>query len=114
LSGTFSFEALMVYFRLVMLFIPIMIYHTVQLIFNVDRYIAQLEGIYKQDDSKHTQWISQFGREYQLKPLQQTSLFVTYIFSLITAIIAIFLMLITAKAMKIGCEQAQNRFNDFF
>jgi len=58
MSGTFSFEALMVYFRLIMIFIPIMIYHAVQLIFNVDRYVAQLEGIYKQDDAKHTQWIT--------------------------------------------------------
>lgn len=47
MSGTFSFEALMVYFRFIMLFVPIMIYHTVQLIFNVDKYVAQLEGIYK-------------------------------------------------------------------
>lgn len=56
-----------------MLFVPVMIMNSVQLIFNVDQYVAQLEGIYKQDDAKHTQWTQQFGREYQLKPLQQTS-----------------------------------------
>ena len=66
LSGTFSFEALMIYFRLNMGSIPLMMYHAVQICFNVDRYIVQLDGIFYQDDVKHTQWISQFGREYQL------------------------------------------------
>lgn len=40
MSGTFSFEALMIYFRLVMLFVPVMILNSVQLIFNVDQYVA--------------------------------------------------------------------------
>ena len=40
LSGTFSFEALMVYFRMNMISIPLMMYHAVQICFNVDRYIV--------------------------------------------------------------------------
>lgn len=37
-----------------------------------------------------------------------------YILSLNTAVIVIFLILITFKAMKIGGEQTKNRYNDFF
>jgi hypothetical protein len=40
LSGAFSFEALMIYFRLNMISIPLMMYHAVQICFNVDRYIV--------------------------------------------------------------------------
>lgn len=40
LSGTFSFEALMVYFRITMVFVPVMVFNAVQLIFNVDQFVA--------------------------------------------------------------------------
>lgn len=40
LSGTFSFEALMMYFRFVMISIPLMIYQVFLLLINVQKYAA--------------------------------------------------------------------------
>lgn len=46
MSGTFNFEALMFYFRLNMIGIPIVLYQTASILLNFQRYKAQLEGIY--------------------------------------------------------------------
>ena len=64
LSGAFSFEALMVYFRAIIIVTPLMLYLSVKTLLNSDIYNSRLEGVYKQDDVKHTQWINQFGRQY--------------------------------------------------
>jgi len=40
MSGTFSFEALMVFFRMVLISIPLTIYHTFQLLISIKKYSA--------------------------------------------------------------------------
>jgi hypothetical protein len=73
-----------------------------------------LEGIFKQDDQQHTQWVTQFGKEYQLLPLQQTALFAAYILSFSSILIAIFMVMLMYKALQIGEMQAKIRLNDFY
>lgn len=53
LSGAFSFEALMIYFRSIILVTPLILYLSVKTLLNSDIYNSRLEGVYKQDDLKH-------------------------------------------------------------
>lgn len=50
MSGTFSFEALMVYFRIVIIMTPVMFYLAVSYLIASSVLSVQLEGIYRQDD----------------------------------------------------------------
>ena len=50
MSGTFSFEALMVYFRGVLMMLPVVLYHAASLGVGGHKYVAQMAGVFKQDD----------------------------------------------------------------
>lgn len=54
MSGTFGFEALMVYFRFIFIALPVVIFQAVYMVFHSHMYFYQLEGIFKQDDNKHS------------------------------------------------------------
>lgn len=97
-----------------MIGIPIVLYQTASILLNFQRYKAQLEGIYNQDDAKHSSWISQFGRENQLKPLQDMNYFAACILAASTGIIVLFQLALFYKSMKIGGEQVKFRLNDLY
>jgi hypothetical protein len=104
MSGTFSFEALMIYFRLALVMTPYMFYLAISTLLGSSLLSTQLEGIYKQDDAKHSRWINQFGREFQLKPLQESCIFLSCILSFSTFLIAAFLLMLVRKSLKICSE----------
>lgn len=114
MSGTFSFEALMIYFRIVLVMTPFMAYLAIQTLLGSALLSTQLEGIYKQDDANHSRWIAQFGREFQLKPLQESCIFISCILSFSTFLITVFLLVLLSKSLKIGSDQTKNRLNDLF
>ena len=114
MSGTFSFEALMVYFRLVLISTPWMLYLSISTLFGAGILSSQLEGIYKQDSTHHSRWITYFGRELHLQPLQEANIFIACILSFSTFVISMFLIMLVYKSLKVSGEQSRNRLNDMF
>lgn len=114
LSGTFSFEALMVFFRLILMLTPFVLFLSISGLNQTAILNYQIEGIYKQDDLNHSRWISQFGREFQLQPLQEINIFIACILSFLTFAIGMFLIMMVYKSLKISTEQVKNRLNDMF